>query len=272
MAQQGRRVVYLLFVIATTLLFANTTYANSNETCDALFLGVSNVENKENCGVIGGGIITYKSPFTNDTEVEFLPLITLVWEEFYIDGSEVGLLFWDDFSLSEYSLITAFVRSASGGYSVKDEIQLIGLKDTDDAIEAGVKLNWGSEWGEVNLSIAHDISSKHEGLIADVNYVYGWQVSDLSIAVSLSAAFQSRDTARHYYGVNVDQVGVNRPVYEIGSVINLSAGYFLDKPITKEWSIIHFAQLTHYADDIKESPLTVNDDGFSAGLGVTYSF
>ncbi|WP_340676630.1 MipA/OmpV family protein [Paraglaciecola sp.] len=272
MSRQKLGTAYLLIGLSTALLCSNTTYAESKEACDALFVGMSKVENKENCGFIGAGLIGYKSPFTNDTEANLIPFTTVVWESFYIDGAEAGLLFWDNVSLSGYYLATAFVRLASDGYSVDDEPQLIGLKDTDEVVEAGVKFNWGSKWGEIQVSVAHDISSEHESFVADIGYVYGWQISDITVALSLSAAFQSSDAANYYYGVNADQVLENRPLYESGSLVNLSAGYFVDKPINNYWHIIHFAQFTRYSDDVKDSPLTVNDNGLSAGLGVTYAF
>lgn len=270
MAKQG--IIFLLTGMVTSLLYSNITYANSSQACDAIFIGTGNVESEENCGFIGAGAIGYESPFTNDTEVNFLPIVTVVWEDFYIDGAEAGLLFWNDISLTDYYLVTAFVRLASDGYKADDEPQLTGLKDTNEAVEAGVRLNWGGSWGKVNLSVAHDVSSKHESFVADVNYGYSWQVSDITIALSLKAAFQTSDVANYYYGVSEAQVAANRPFYEVGSVINLSAGYFVNKPINNEWSLIHFAQFTRYADDINNSPLTVNDNGFSVGGGAVYLF
>lgn len=244
----------------------------ADESCEALFLGVNRVDQTTSCGVVGASLIGYKSTYTNGFELGVVPHISVIWESLYIDNAEAGVLLWGDLSQQSYSLLTTFVRLSENGYDASEEAQLRGLDDTNEVVEVGVRFSLGGEFGEVQLAFAHDVSSKHKSYVAEASYVYEWDINGYQMALSTGVEYLSKDAAQYFYGVSEDQVSSLRRLYKQDVALNFQAGYSVEKSVTEHWNVFHFASYTLYDNDIKDSPLTVNDNGYSVGLGLSYTF
>jgi len=139
----------------------------------------------------------------------------------------------------------------------------------DYAVEAGVEVLFGGEWGNATLHAFHDVSGTHDGYEVAADYSFRWTTGRLSIAPTVGVTYKSRKLSDYYWGVHADEASLVLAPYEAGGGLGWEAGlrtnYYLTKNIRLAVSV-NYEQLQW---DIARSPLVEEDYvlGYFAGLG-----
>lgn len=158
------------------------------------------------------------------------------------------------------------------------------LPEIDTAIEAGGFVGYrigGDRLGQgavqLELSLVHDISNTHDGLLATGNVSYAAvQNRDMFVSFDLQTTWADSDYARTYFGI--DQAGAaasGLAAYRPGSGFRdvgggITAGYWF----SERFGVIARAGATYLVGDIANSPVV--EDGRrwqpAAGLMLSYRF
>ncbi|PTQ13205.1 MipA family protein [Sphingomonas oleivorans] len=158
------------------------------------------------------------------------------------------------------------------------------LPEIDTAIEAGGFVGYrfgGNAYGEgavqLELTMLHDISGTHDGLLATAQASYAAvRRSDFFLSLDGQLSWANKDYARTYFGVTAaDAAASGLPEYRPGSGLRdlgagVTAGYWFDRSI----GVIGRLGASYLVGDIADSPVV--DEGRrwqpTAGLGISYRF
>ena len=95
------------------------------------------------------------------------------------------------------------------GPSAGDDPQELKVPDRDYAIEMGLEMLFGGEWGQATLRAFHDVSQTHEGFEISADYSYRWTLGRFSVFARLSVSPTRATTLSNYYwGVNPEEAGL----------------------------------------------------------------
>ena len=158
------------------------------------------------------------------------------------------------------------------------------LPEIDTAIEAGGYVGYrigGDERGQgavqMELTLVHDVSGTHDGLIATANASYAAvRRPDMMLSLDLQTSWANRDYARTYFGIEPADAAVSGlAAYRPGSGFRdigggVTAGYWFDR----HFGVIGRAGANYLVGDIADSPVTREGSRWqpSAGLALSYRF
>lgn len=158
------------------------------------------------------------------------------------------------------------------------------LPEIDTAIEAGGFIGYrfgGDERGQgsllMELSLLHDVSGTHDGLLATASASYAAiRRADFSLSLDAQTTWVNQDYARTYFGVTPAEAAASGlSAYSPGSGIKdvgvgVTAGYWF----SERFGVTGRVGATYLVGDIGDSPVT--DEGRrwqpTGGLAVAYRF
>ncbi len=151
--------------------------------------------------------------------------------------------------------------------------QLKGINERENAIDAGIKLNYFTDYfGHLSMSIMQDISDVHQGNEINLSYEYTFEFGDIALSPSLYVNRQNGNLVDYYYGVEAKESRANRKAYQGEATFNYGVGLSLSYQFTDAWALFTMANLTRFGSGIADSPIVENDYAWSSGLGIVYSF
>lgn len=158
------------------------------------------------------------------------------------------------------------------------------LPEIDMAIEAGGYVGYrfgGDELGQgsvqMELSLVHDVSGTHDGLIATASASYAAiRRPDMMLSLDVQTSWANQDYARTYFGIApADAAASGLAAYRPGSGFRdvgagLTAGYWFDR----HFGVIGRAGATWLVGDLADSPVTEEGSRWqpTAGLALSYRF
>lgn len=176
------------------------------------------------------------------------------------------------------------VAGAFGSSSDKIEARR-GMPDLGTLIEFGPRLRWklgagpgGGEWRAVlPLRGVFDLSDQGatRGLSLEPELQFrrranaGWTYS-----ATVGAIFANPRLARTFYEVAPVYATADRPAYEAqAGLVAWRLGAFASRKLSPDWRVFGFARLDTVAGAAnRDSPLVRRDTGFTAGVGVAYTW
>lgn len=158
------------------------------------------------------------------------------------------------------------------------------LPEIGTAIEAGGFIGYrfgGNEIGQgslqVELSVVHDVSDTHDGLLATAGVSYAAiRQRDLFLSVDVQTTWADKNYTRTYFGVEqADAVASGLAAYRPGSGFKdvgagLTAGYWFSKDV----GVIGRVGANYLVGDAADSPVTREGRKWqpTAGLALSYRF
>lgn len=199
------------------------------------------------------------------------PYVTYNGDRFFVDGMTIG-----------YRLIKphedASLQFGLDAIVAARNVMIPGR--TKITADAGFTAYVGGDYGTLSVSGLHDITDTFNGGEVSAQYSYTFNSGKFSFTPSVGAAWQSKKTANHMWGVSErqNQRMVNRgknilPVFELDdSVINYSAEGVVTYAATNSWTLIGYGGVTLLDKDIRENPGITRKYDATLGLGATFSF
>jgi outer membrane protein len=163
--------------------------------------------------------------------------------------------------------LTSVAFSPATGLPITEPVPIKPPK-RDYAIEAGIEMLFGGEWGNATLHAFHDASGTHDGYEISADYSYRWTLGRLSIAPSVGASYKSRKLSDYYWGVHTGEASIVLAPYEADGGLGWEAGLRTSYYLTKNIRLAVSANFERLQWGIAQSPLVERDYvlGYFAGL------
>ena len=219
---------------------------------------------------LGLGIGTSQSIYKGiNDQTDVMPLLSLRYDRFYLDGFEAGYLIAEE---DDYSLSIAISGDSLDGERTDGDSQLAGMGDVDSGINLKLEGETFTQFGLLSASIAQDISNEHDG--TEVSFGWGMPVelSGVEVIPSVYASWMSGDLTNHYFGVSTNKATANRSAYTAGDAWRYGVEVMAHYPLTPEWNLMGGVGIEWYSDEITDSSIVDEDRSIGGFIGVSYSF
>lgn len=216
---------------------------------------------------VGAGASVEQSLYVGGKDsVEILPLLFVQVDRFFLRGSTLGAYLYDGDDLSVSAGISLDLADTHRG----DSPQLADMAGLDDVWLGEIEVSYETDWGELDLSLAADISGTHDGYLAGLSYGYPLELGGWQIEPEIGAKWHSAEVNRHYYGVGAADARPSRPLYEPGAGMSYELGVTATYPFTKRHALWLEAGVEWFDTEVSDSPIVERDN--VAGVGVGYVF
>ncbi|MEJ0085737.1 MAG: MipA/OmpV family protein [Pseudomonadota bacterium] len=142
----------------------------------------------------------------------------------------------------------------------------------DYAIEAGVEMLFGGEWGNATLRGFHDASNTHDGYEISADYSYRWTHGRLTVAPSVGLSYKNSKLSDYYWGVHQGESSNVLFEYHPGGGVGWEAGLRTSYYLTKSVRLALSANYERLQNDIANSPLVDQEYVFGYFAGVGWQF
>jgi outer membrane protein len=218
---------------------------------------------------LGVAVISSPEPYkgtSNETLV--VPNISFAYKRFYLRGIIVGFQLFENDAI-ELDLVA---RPRFGGYDADDSRFLEGMEDRRDSADAGFEISWEREHFGLQLTAVSDVLGRYDGQEVTFEVKAPLQRGPFRIEPRAGVVWQSADHVDYFYGVRPDEARPDRPAYEPGDSLNLTAGVFTFAPVTRRIVFQGFARVDRFGSEIKDSPIVDQDYGWIGFAGLSYQF
>jgi len=154
----------------------------------------------------------------------------------------------------------------------EEEPQELKIPDRDYAIELGLEMLFGGEWGQATLRGFHDVSQTHEGFEISADYSYRWTRGRFSVSPTIGLAYKSDDLSNYYWGVHPKEAGLTLAPYEAEGGIDWEAGIRTSYYLTKSVRLAISADYERLHDSVATSPIVAEDHVIGYFAGVAWQF
>ena len=208
--------------------------------------------------------------YDSDDKTSAIPILLYEGQHFFVRGTTLG---WDfaDSEVWEYAIIGEYLNY---GYDDSDSNFLDGMSDRDPSIGVGGHIILKLEKLGLKFSVVTDVANESDGSQVVGKIFYRHKTgTGLALTPSASIVWQDEDFNDYYYGVRGREATPARRAYSADHDVNfrlgLQAAY--RKP-GSNWLITGGVNYEFLGDEIDDSPITNDDEVFSALIGVGYTF
>lgn len=223
--------------------------------------------------LLGAGVAGYLNPQKGlKTREQLFPMISYTGDRLSLQLTSLSYRLTDIGDVKIHAV--ASVRSQ--GYHSKDSQYLVGMKDRQDTLDAGI----GFDWKGINLSVTHDALSKHKGSEVSLSYNHGVDLGQLQLSVGAGINWQSKELTHYYYGVNESEVKnvvvdgriFHRTAYQLKSDCIPKASMFMRYGISDSLVLMSGAEINFLPKAITDSPIVKGNVSWGLFAGIAHSF
>jgi outer membrane protein len=257
-------------ILAVTLVTFTTTAASQSQDQDQIW-----------SVAVGAGAM-YRPDYegSDDYEVRGLPMFSISYRDIVVlrgPSLTVDLFQLSDSALAERLSFGPVVKFDSGREADDNPI-LRNLGDIDKGALAGVFVSY--ELGPVGLQLTavQDVTSRHEGMIAEFEAGYGFMLAKrLRAQLDISTTWSSDDYTQAYFGITPEQARASglRQFTAEGGIKDVGASASLHYLMTEHWRVTGRLAYRRLLGDAADSPLVLDEGSenqASAALLVSYQF
>jgi len=252
-----RRISYILII----LLVAGPS--NADDVSDLTWL----IDQKQRWS-LGASYRVQTSPYKDEETLDdFLPLIMYSGEKFYLAGTSLGIHLVDNESWQ----INAFTAYRFGGFNEENSDFLDGM-ERDDSVDLGISFTRNTNWGEFSLTPAADISDNHRGWEAELRWQRDYQRGRWRWQPWIGITYQNSQLSQYYYGVEQDEVELNRPAYQTGSSVSGGIGVNIDYRLNSDIYLSLSLEHERLDDNLADSPIVDEQNLSKMTFGIRHPF
>lgn len=233
---------------------------------------------------VGYGIRS--NPLVQSDDIPILVDLDIAWfgKQWFFDNGDLGLTFVDNKALT--ASVVARVNSDRVFFGKTDtrfvNVDIAGLPlseavefrppERDYAIELGVEMLTGGNWGALQLTAFHDISGTHGGYELYADYRFGWRLQRLYLEPSFGLSYKSAELNNYYWGVRPEEAGVVTSPYEADAGLNWHLRFMVGYQLDKRWAVSLVTEYERLNDEAAASPIVENDGVLGWFVGASYRF
>lgn len=204
-----------------------------------------------------------------DDKTQLRPFFQAEWGRYFLEGASLGvkLLEQDDMTFSAAIELDGIFQDDRG-----DSYELSDMESLDSVLMASLKYEYETDFGELSVALAADVSGGHDGYEAELSYSYPIMFGGWRISPEIGVSWQSKEINQYFYGVTDVDVKAGRPLYTPDAGVNFNAGIMAMYPFNQHHSLILLAEYESYSSEVTDSPIVVESSSTSFGLGYVYRF
>lgn len=233
---------------------------------------LGNILDDPGSGAAGLGFLSRveSSPYKGaDARTDLMPLYLYEGERFFLRSNMAGVRVTGDHAAG----LELFVERRLEGYPEDETPEILEGIGTRNS-EADIGARYYGELGHHHwdLSVRQDASSNSHGTELRAAYGYLWENDRWSVQPVLTAAWRSGKLNDYYYGVESWDATPERPAYDAGAGINLTAALYARYRILRHWSLLGGVFVTQWSSEVGDSPLVDERTQWGGMLGAAYDF
>jgi len=164
------------------------------------------------------------------------------------------------------------------GREEDDADRLDGLGDIDPTAEGRLFVGYDAQSFDAALTFAHDLGDAHEGytIDAEIGMNHSLTVGDKAVFLRPSAGvtYASEDYMQTFFGIDAAQSGRSglAQYQSDAGFKDVSAGLTAFYMIDEHWSVRALTEYSYLLEEASDSPIVEDENQFSAGLFIAYTF
>lgn len=161
---------------------------------------------------IGFSSSVAQRPFIGvDDQVTSLPYIVLNYKDVYIEGINLGYKLWNQKDVSIDLLATPRFYEVKSSFA--DNGELDGIDKTRPTYLAGISTQYHGKLATLTLQLLGDLRES-DGYEFIISASKAYKVADsFTLAPAIGFTYQDANLVDHFYGVQENEVRVDRPEY-----------------------------------------------------------
>lgn len=226
------------------------------------------------------------NPLVQSDDIPIIVDFDIAWfgEHIFFDNGDLGVTFADNDALTASVVArinsdrvffgntdTRFVAFDVAGAPLTEAIEF-KPPDRDYAIELGVEILSGGDWGDLQLTAFHDISSTHKGYELYADYSFGWRQQRLYVEPSFGLSYKSADINNYYWGITPEEAGAVALPYEADAGLNWHARFMVGYQLDRHWAVSLVAEYERLNDEAAASPIVESNGVLGWFAGMSYRF
>lgn len=218
----------------------------------------------------GASVSVEHSPYVGgDNGVEILPRWFVQMGRLFLRGPALGVYLYGGDDLSVSAGISLELADTHRGGSP----QLADMTEVDDVLLGEVEVSYEADWGELDLSLAVDVSGTHDGFLVGLSYSYPLEIGRWAgIEPKFGMTWHSAEVNRHYYGVAAADVLSARPLYEPDAGMSYEFGVAVTYPFAERHALSLEAGTEWLSTEVSDSPIVDRDTLSSVGVSYLFRF
>lgn len=253
------------------LTLTTTIYADLTTSSEEDYGRVTRNKNRLGLGLgIGSSSKLYKQ---EDDNVTPLPLIDIRYDNFYVEGVNIGYQAYKN----ELLTMSIFLDPLAG-FPVEGKDMKNGYKSIDDR-ETQAMLGIKGDFNISNIDMRGTalVQAGEHGSKARVSLFKVISMDKFRIIPSAFISYYSADFSDYYFGISEKEVVRNNSskitgTYEADGALSAGLRITGDYSINDRLSLLIFLGAERFSDEIKDSPIVENSTIYSAGVGAKYFF
>jgi outer membrane protein len=240
----------------------------------AAFAAGSEASSESNWG-LGLAAVSTQKPYAGiDRDNTAFPLIYFENKYVRIFGPGVELklhsLDLNDSQRVNFRLVGKYNGS---GYEENDADILDGMSERKGGIWTGAKVQWEMDSVDVSAEWLADVSGNSKGQRLNLAVEKTWRFGEhVMLTPRLGATWLDKKYVDYYYGVETDEIMLNRPAYAGKSGVNLELGVRGNYIFDAHHSAFLDIGVTSLTEEIKDSPLVDRSTENRLLMGYMYRF
>jgi len=219
--------------------------------------------------LVGGAVEVESLPYpqADDLSVSLQPYVAYEWENLHIGVDDVS---YDFFSTSDFLL--TFTIQPRWSLSDEDDSPIFAGLDRDDAIEAGLILNYVlkedlvSQW-YWQSHYFQDVSSVYKGEYVTTELGYQREYARHTLNFNVGLTYQSAELNHYLYGVNANEQTQSRSAFDAEESVNAFIEFGVNYELMNRSLFVAKVNIDRLAHDLKKSPLLESTTQTSVLLG-----
>lgn len=178
----------------------------------------------------------------------------------------------DEFIVDEsFSDLSSELGPTTGDEYLVDKDALTKINKPGFSLDAGVQLNWFFQQQQVTVKLVTDVSSKHNGSRARINWVRSNKFGDFGLQWGVGFDWLDKATSSYYFAVNTSSsktILTKRLSDTINPFISLTTSY----PLATNLFLVAHLKYLKLDKEIRKSPIVNADHSVTQFLGLNYKF
>ena len=220
---------------------------------------------------LGGTTSLAQRPFIGvDDQSTSLPYIKYRYQDFYIEGINIG---YNLYKTEQSSIeLLATPRFYEVKQSFADDGELNGIDETKPTYLAGVSAQYQLGPATLTMQLLSDIqeSDGYEFILSASKPFKPH--ANVTIAPSIGVTYQSDELVDHFYGVQANEVAINRPLYQADASLNPHLSVTAIWQASKHIQLLGQIKYEQLGDGITDSPIVDEDSIITSVIGAVYLF
>lgn len=219
---------------------------------------------------LGVGVSNETSIYNDaDDGIEVLPFFAIEWGRYFLMGPRLGTYLYGN---EQWSVTASIGLDEAGDVDRGDGSELDDMGDLDNVFSGQIQTGFETDWGEIEFTLAKDISNKHDGYRVVMAYGYPFHLGQWMVEPTIEIEWLSEEINQYFYGVTEAYVKPGRALYEPDSGINYGLEISGSYPINQNHMIQLSAGYTKYSREVQDSPIVNRSSSTEIGIGYIYRF